>query len=405
MTEYRTKGETLVKIWVPDIAQVEAQSLRQLDSMGNLPFIFDHIAVMPDVHLGKGAVVGSVVPARDAVVPNIVGVDIGCGISAFQTGISREVVQEASPDGSPRGFWKRWENQVSRDVPTGFHQHKSPREWHGLNTTLRAAPLRHFMDDKVPLQLGTLGGGNHFIEAQYDESDGVWFMVHSGSRHTGLQIAEHYDRIAATTLGKSKTDYPANLAYLRADGDGFDDYLHDMEWAVSFALENRWLMLERAVSQFVEMVGGAGKPDVRAKGINIHHNFARVEEHGGRRVVVHRKGATSARKGEVGIVPGSMGTESYIVRGKGSAESFESCSHGAGRVMSRTRARKTIAQKDYERALSDTFTKPSGSYIDEAPQSYKDVSEVIRHQTDLVDVLHRLKPIITIKGDSKASID
>lgn len=414
MQEHRTSNGALIKLWVRALDRVESQSLAQLHEMARLPFVFHHIAVMPDVHLGKGAVVGSVFPARDAVVPNIVGVDIGCGISAYCADVPRSRVEaSASERGwSLREFWKRWENRVERDVPTGFHQHKEPKEWDGLNTTLRAKPLQHFITDRAPYQLGTLGGGNHFIEAQVDENDRVWLMVHSGSRHTGLQIAEYYNREAESLLNRTKTPFPANLAYLPKDDDLYHDYMNDMAWAVAFALENRWDMLERAVYHFLATLDESKPPNaadvrqtVRTRGINIHHNFARVESHYGQQVVVHRKGATSANAGEIGIIPGSMATGSFIVRGKGHPDSFRSCSHGAGRVMSRRQARKTLRQKEFERALANTFTKPSSNYIDEAPQTYKNVEEVLAEQADLVEIVHRLRPIITIKGDSKASVD
>lgn len=414
MLEYRTKNGVLIKLWVHSLDEVESQAMEQLNEMARLPFLFDHIAVMPDVHLGKGAVVGSVVAARDAVVPNIVGVDIGCGISAYRTNLSYPDVEASALERgwSLKEFWKRWENRVERDVPTGFFQHKQPKEWEGLDVILRAKPLQHFIEDRAPYQLGTLGGGNHFIEAQVDEEERIWFMVHSGSRHTGLQIAEYYNRQAETLLNRTKTPFPPNLAYLPKDDDLYHDYMHDMEWAIAFALENRWQMLERAVLQFLATLDESRTPslhevrrNVRSEGVNIHHNFARVETHYGRQVVVHRKGATSANSGEIGIVPGSMATGSFIVRGKGNPESFRSCSHGAGRVMSRRAARKTLTQKEFERALANTFTKPSANYIDEAPQTYKNVEEVLAEQADLVEVLHRLRPIITIKGDSKASVD
>ncbi|GIX07930.1 MAG: RNA-splicing ligase RtcB [Candidatus Poribacteria bacterium] len=414
MIQYKTSSGTPVKIWVDSLKEVDEGSLAQLDQMGKLPFIHSHIAVMPDVHLGKGAVIGSVVPAKDAVVPNIVGVDIGCGISAIPTGITldqiRERIRELGME--PKEFWRQWELEVRRDVPTGFDSHKRPTEWEGFNTTLRAPEVRPFMEKKAVYQLGTLGGGNHFIEAQLDENDQLWFMVHSGSRHTGLQIANHYNRQAEKLLDKAKVKYPPNLAYLPGDSELFEDYLHDMEWAVAFALENRWRMLEKAYENFLLLFDPKNLPDekelraqVRSKGINIHHNFARRENHYGEPVIVHRKGATSARPGEIGIIPGSMGSHSYIVRGLGNPESFRSCSHGAGRVMSRRKAAREIPQREYEAALAGTFTRARRSYVDEAPQVYKDIDDVIRKQSDLVEVLHVLRPIITIKGDSRAAED
>ena len=414
MVEFTSDSGTPIKLWVAHLGEVESQSLAQLNEMGKLPFVHPHIAVMPDVHLGKGAVIGSVVPAKGAVVPNIVGVDIGCGISAYDTGIRQEVLEERIRElgMTPETFWKGWEAGTRRDVPTGFNSHKRRKDWDGFDVRLRGKGLQQYLEEKARYQLGTLGGGNHFIEAQIDERGHLWFMVHSGSRHTGLQIANHYNEQAERLLNRTKTKFPPNLAYLPADDPLFEDYLHDMDWAVRFALENRWRMLERAVANLLVLFDPKDVPAdaeirrrVRESGINIHHNFARRERHYGESVIVHRKGATSARADEIGIIPGSMGSHSYIVRGKGNPESFTSCSHGAGRVMSRRQARKTIQQNEYEKALAGTFTRASRAYVDEAPQTYKDVDAVLRRQEDLVEVVHVLRPIITVKGDSRAAID
>lgn len=409
MIEFTTDSHTRVKVWVNSPTEIEANTRAQINEMGRLGFVHGHIAIMPDVHLGMGAVIGSVVPARDAVSPNIVGVDIGCGISAYDTGVTKARFGECigEQDMEPRSFWQLWDMETSRDVPTGFNSHKVRQDWDGFDVRLRAKSLRPLMAEKAQYQLGTLGGGNHFVEAQVDERGHVWFMAHSGSRHTGLRIANYYNEAAEKLLGRTKTAYPRNLAYLPKSHDLFHDYMHDMEWAISFALENRWRMLERATENFFALadMGTLPQGDVRRDGVNIHHNFARRERHFGEEAIMHRKGATSARDGEIGVIPGSMGTNSYIVRGKGSADSFASCSHGAGRAMSRTQARKTIPQEEFERAISHTFTRAARGYVDEAPQSYKDVDEVVRRQADLVDTLHVLKPVITLKGDSKARDD
>ncbi|MDA1190146.1 MAG: RtcB family protein [Candidatus Poribacteria bacterium] len=414
MVEFTTETGTRVKVWVDSEGEIEPQSRAQLNEMGKLPFIHEHIAVMSDVHLGQGAVIGSVLPAKNAVVPNIVGVDIGCGISAYRTNVTRGELGERIRErgDTAESFWRDWEYGVRGDVPTGFDSHKTKSDWDGYDTEFRAASLRPLMEQKARYQLGTLGGGNHFIEAQVDADERVWFMVHSGSRHTGLRIASHYDEQAERLLDRTGVKYPSKLGYLPSEDELFHDYLHDMEWAVEFALENRWRMLERAYANFLMLCDEGRVPSdddlrnvVRGDGINIHHNFARRETHFGEEVVVHRKGATSARRGEIGIIPGSMGTPSYIVKGRGSAESFESCSHGSGRVMSRRQAKKTIQQGDFEKSLRHTFTRASRGYVDEAPQSYKDVGEIIRRQAGLVEVAHKLTPIITVKGDSGASVD
>ncbi len=409
MIEFRTDSGARVKVWVNTPGEIEAHTRAQINEMARLPFIHSHIAIMPDVHLGMGAVIGSVLPAKDAVSPNIVGVDIGCGMAAYDTGITRTAFIEriAEQGMDEQSFWSLWDMETVRDVPMGFKSHKRRQSWDGFDVHLRAKSLRPLIAEKAQYQLGTLGGGNHFIEAQTDERGHVWFMAHSGSRHTGLRIANYYNEAAKKLLGRAKTAYPRNLAYLPKRGDLFHDYMHDMGWAVSFAFENRWRMLEAAVDNFLTLaeIDSPTGARVRRDGINLHHNFARSERHFGEEVVVHRKGATSAGDGEIGIIPGSMGANSYIVRGKGSPDSFASCSHGAGRAMSRTAARKTIAQDDFKRAISHTFTRPSRGYIDEAPQSYKDVDEVVRRQTDLVDTAHVLRPIITLKGESKARDD
>jgi tRNA-splicing ligase RtcB (3'-phosphate/5'-hydroxy nucleic acid ligase) len=351
---------------------------------------------MPDCHVGQGVTIGCVLPTPNAMLPTAVGVDIGCGMCAVPIGM------KFHPKKMDANFWKKWGNSVQRSVPTGFFAHKQPQKWDGLEFELRAQPLQQLVKQKAALQLGTLGGGNHFLEAQADETGQIWFMVHSGSRHTGLRIAAHYTDLAKALTELRGLNVPPALWSLPLDEEVAQDYAHDMEWATDFALESRYRMLEAMLEAFdlgVEDVGG------REAIINIHHNFARVEEHQGQRLVVHRKGATSAQPGEMGIIPGSMGAPSYIVRGLGNEDSFTSCSHGAGRRMSRTQAKNTIREEDLKTALKGTFTAPSKGVLDEAPQAYKDVTKVVAMQSDLIDVVHTLRPIMTIKGDSKARDD
>jgi len=247
-----------------------------------------------------------------------------------------------------------------------------------------------------------LGGGNHFLEAQVDESGELWVMVHSGSRHTGLRIADHYRDLARDRTAVTGEAVPPDLWALPLDTELAQDYLHDMAWATEFARESRYRMLEamlEALGVDPEDAGG------RAAFINIPHNFARLEEHGGTEVMVHRKGATSAQAGELGIIPGSMGTPSYVVRGRGAPDSFASCSHGAGRRLGRRQARKAIDQAAFKAALAGTHTRASSGYLDEAPQAYKDVTEVVARQADLVAIVHTLRPLVTVKGDSRAKED
>jgi tRNA-splicing ligase RtcB len=351
---------------------------------------------MPDCHVGYGVTIGCVFPTVDAILPTAVGVDIACGVCAVPTGVQ---VRRTKHDAR---FWGNWADRVRATVPTGFAMHRQRQQWDGFEFQFKATELQPLMRDKASLQLGTLGGGNHFLEAQADQDDQIWLMVHSGSRHTGLRIAEHYTKLAESVSASRGENVPRDLSSLPLDDQTGRDYLHDMEWATEFALESRYRMLESMLEALridPEEVGG------RDEFINIHHNFARIEEHEGKSVVVHRKGATSAQRGEIGIIPGSMGTQSFIVRGLGNPESFSSCSHGAGRRMGRKQAKRSIDEARLKASLVGTFTKPSMGFIDEAPDAYKDVATVIARQSDLVEIVHTLRPLITVKGDSRAKDD
>jgi tRNA-splicing ligase RtcB (3'-phosphate/5'-hydroxy nucleic acid ligase) len=384
-----------IKTWLPP-DEIEEGALEQLRNAARHPNVGSHVAVMPDCHVGYGVTIGCVFPTIDAILPTAVGVDVACGICAVPTGIT---IRRTKHDAR---FWGNWADRVRASVPTGFTAFTERQRWDGFAHALRARELQQIMRDKAALQLGTLGGGNHFLEAQADENNQIWLMVHSGSRHTGLRIADHYTKLAESISAKRGESVPMDLASLPLDDQIAQDYLHDMDWATEFALESRYRMLEamlEALRLDPEEVGG------REAFINIHHNFARIEEHGGESVVVHRKGATSAKEGEIGIIPGSMGTPSYIVRGLGNAESFASCSHGAGRRMGRNQAKRSIDEAKLKASLAGTFTKPSMSFVDEAPGAYKDVTKVIAQQSDLIDVLHTLRPLMTVKGDSRAKDD
>jgi tRNA-splicing ligase RtcB len=358
--------------------------------------------VMPDCHVGYGVPIGCVAPTIGSVIPNAVGVDIGCGLHAIQTGIAydRERMDQR--------FWREWASHVAREVPTGFASHKAPQKLGPLDRKLRATDLQRLLKEKAAFQLGTLGGGNHFLEAQVDEVGEIWLMVHSGSRNTGLRIANHYNGLAVDLTTRRRLDVGKDLASLPLDHEWGQDYLHDMQWATDFALANRKEMGQKLLRWLWRTMEAHRMPvthDAPLQVINIHHNFARLEEHGGQQVMVHRKGATSAAKGEMGVIPGSMGTPSFIVRGLGNPDSFESCSHGAGRVMGRNVARKSITAKAFAESLAGTFSKASMSYVDEAPLAYKDVEMVVDRQRDLVEVVHTLRPLMTVKGDSKARED
>jgi tRNA-splicing ligase RtcB len=386
-----------IKTWLPT-DEIEPGALDQLSNAAKHPDAASHVAVMPDCHIGFGVTIGCVFPTLDAVIPTAVGVDIACGMCAVPTG------REYHPKRMDSRYWGKWANDVRDAVPTGFSVHKKAQRWEGLGVQLKARELQPLIATKAATQLGTLGGGNHFLEAQVDETGEIWLMVHSGSRHSGLRIADHYTAWAKALHKKRGLDgtVPSDLAALPLDDEIAHDYLQDMEWATAFALESRYRMLEEMLLAF-----GMEPADVGGRDgfINIHHNFARVEEHAGQSLVVHRKGATSARDGEIGIIPGSMGSPSYIVRGRGNEDSLMSCSHGAGRLMSRTKARKSITEEALKQALKETYTRPSRGFLDEAPQAYKDVTKVIAQQSDLVEIVHTLRPLVTVKGDSKAKDD
>jgi tRNA-splicing ligase RtcB len=384
-----------VKAWIPP-DEIEPGAMDQIDHAAAHPDVAAHVALMPDVHQGFGVTIGSVFPTQDVVIPNAVGVDIGCGMCAIDTGVpwDRERMD--------RNFWRHWSGQVARNVPTGFNTHRGRQPLGDLDRELRATSLQPLVREKGALQLGTLGGGNHFLEAQVDERGNIWFMVHSGSRHTGLRIAGHYNQLAKEITERHGRSTADDLAFLPLDEQTGQDYLADAEWATDFALESRTRMLQQMLAAFERELppdGPAGEM------INIHHNFARAETHDGQDVIVHRKGATSAAAGELGIIPGSMGSPSYIVRGKGNPESLESCSHGAGRRMGRNVARKAITQSEFQESVAGTFSKASMNYVDEAPGAYKDIDTVIARQLDLVEIVHKLTPIITLKGDSRARED
>jgi tRNA-splicing ligase RtcB len=379
-----------IRTWLP-VDEIDALTMEQLEDAARHPDATAHIAVMPDAHVGFGIPIGTVLPTADAVIPNAVGVDIGCGMCAVNSGVRYD------PDRMDRRFWRAWAGQVSRDVPTGFAWHKQPQPLGDLDRQLRAGHLQRLVRDRAAEQLGTLGGGNHFLEAQRDEEGSIWLMVHSGSRHTGLQIAKHYNQLAIEHSSRRGVHVPNDLAALSLDDRAGQDYLHDMQWATAYALENR----KRMMQQMVEALERATGTTIESRLINIHHNFANAEQHFGREMIVHRKGATSAFAGQTGIIPGSMGTSSYIVEGLGNELSLQSCSHGAGRQMGRRAAKKAISEQEFAASLAETHSRASREYIDEAPGVYKDIDKVIERQRDLVRVLHVLAPIITVKGDSK----
>ncbi len=352
-----------IKTWLP-VDEIEAGAMEQLINTASHPEIGSHVAVMPDSHVGYGVTIGSVVPTVNAVIPNAVGVDIGCGIHAIQTGIPYHREQMG------KDFWREWSGQVAREVPTGFSWHKAPQKLGELDRKMRASSLQHLLKEKAAVQLGTLGGGNHFLEAQVDQDGGIWLMVHSGSRNTGLQIANYYNHLAIAMTERRRLPVGKDLASLPLDEQIAQDYIEDMAWATDFAFASREQMGQKMLRALYRVLDVRRMTYVAADtlpSINIHHNFAQLEEHGGESVMVHRKGATSAYEGQLGIIPGSMGSKSYIVRGLGNDESFRSCSHGAGRRMGRNAAKRSITLAEFAASLDGTYSKQSMSYVDEAP--------------------------------------
>ncbi len=380
-------GGKPVKIWTDDV-EVEAE--QQLRNISSLPFIFKHVAVMPDVHFGKGATVGSVIATTRAIIPAAVGVDIGCGMAAVQTDIT------SSDFGD--GDMAQLRHSIERGVPVGFNSHGEPtalaQEWAAANWEEDRQ-----VNNKAICQLGTLGGGNHFIELCTDESDSVWIVLHSGSRNFGKTTADKHIKIAQKLMDQFFVSLPdRDLAFLPEGTPEFAAYLNDLKFAQEYAFENRREMLAnitRSVSFHFEKRGRAVE---FREPINCHHNYVAWEHHYGANVIVTRKGAIRARKDDLGIIPGSMGTRSYIVRGLGSDESFHSCSHGAGRRMSRTQARAQFSVEDLAQQTAGVECRKDAAVIDEIPGAYKDIDTVMRNQADLVTIEHTLKQFICIKG-------
>jgi tRNA-splicing ligase RtcB (3'-phosphate/5'-hydroxy nucleic acid ligase) len=378
-----------IKLWIKNI---EDGALQQAKNIANLPFSFRHIAIMPDSHEGFGMPIGGVLATTGVVVPNAVGVDIGCGMCAVKTSlhdISREKLLKIM-------------SRVREMVPLGFNHHKNKQPVHLMPASneiiSNGIVEREF--ENARYQLGTLGGGNHFIEIQKGSDNHIWIMIHSGSRNFGLQVAEKYNK-AAKKLNMQwhvAVDKTKDLAFLPIESSEAKKYMAEMQYCVDFAFANRKLMMANIELAFEEQFGGNF---ANLQFINIAHNYARWENHFGSDVIVHRKGATSAQIGELGIIPGSQGTKSYIVCGKGEKESFMSCSHGAGRQIGRKQAQRTLSLND-EIAKMDKLgiihAIRTTKDLDEAPGAYKDIGEVMENQKDLVDILVELKPLAVIKG-------
>ena len=402
-----TQGGKPVKMWTQGVP-VEAQAKEQLAKLAQLPFLFHHVAVMPDVHVGKGSTIGSVIPTLGAVIPAAVGVDIGCGMMAAKNTLRatdlpdnlsklRSAIEQAVPHGmSP----KSRNHKGSRDIgswstPPPVVDAGWARLRAGFDELCRKYPkLRGTNHYK---HLGTLGGGNHFVEVCLDEEGAVWIMLHSGSRGVGNAIGTHFIELARQDMRRHQVNLPdQDLAYLKEGTRHYDDYVEAVGWAQQFARINREVMMENAIRAVRSVIATPFETHVEA--VNCHHNYVQKERHFGKDVLLTRKGAVSARAGELGIIPGSMGAKSFIVRGKGNPESFNSCSHGAGRVMSRTEAKRRFTRQDAERATEGVECRKDEGVIDEIPMAYKDIEAVMHAQRELVEVVHTLKQVLCVKG-------
>ena len=394
------EGGIPIKGWVRGVP-LEHEAHQQLRNIASLPFVGPWVAVMPDVHLGKGATVGSVIPTKGAIIPAAVGVDIGCGMAAVRTTLCaddlpddlarlRGAIERAIPVGNgPRGD--------HRALPDGVQTHLARSN---LAPRLHAIKDRHrrIRTDKWDKQIGTLGGGNHFIELCLDETDAVWVMLHSGSRGTGNLIGSYFIERAREELGKRVLGFAVpdkDLAFFMEGEALFDDYVEAVSWAQDYARANREAMMQCVLAELRRQLP---KFQLEKLAVNCHHNYVQKETHGGEELLVTRKGAVRAGAGELGIIPGSMGTRSYIVRGLGNDDSFHSCSHGAGRVMSRTQARKSITLKQHREATAHVECRKDEGVIDESPAAYKDIDAVMAAQADLVQVLHTLRQVMCVKG-------
>lgn len=391
-----------LKMWVEGV-HVADNALEQLKSTALLPIIFGHIAVMPDVHFGKGATIGSVIATKGAIIPAAVGVDIGCGMQAVRTDLHKDQLQ---------GKWDEVRRAVERAIPHGRSRHGGRGDrgaWGVLPPPVKTMWSERGLEDRYSAitsvdpelhsfnnvcHLGTLGTGNHFIEICFDRESRIWLMLHSGSRGPGARIANTFMARAAKEAKARHLPLPqADLAYLSEGTESFERYICAMLWAQDFAKANRDLMMDAALNvlnSFFDLTVCLRH--------DCHHNFSSLETHFGERVWITRKGATRAQRGEWGIIPGSMGTGSFIVRGLGNSESYSSCSHGAGRMMSRTAARGAITLQEHAEAMSGIECRLDKAVLDESPAAYKDLAAVIKAQTDLIEPIYQLQQIVNVKG-------
>ena len=393
-----------IKAWTKGVP-LEEQARKQLLNVAQLPFIFKWVAAMPDVHWGIGATVGSVIPTRGAVIPAAVGVDIGCGMMAVETDLNgrdlpdtlkgiRRAIEKAVPHGRTnhggRGDVGAWQEIPARNFEV----------WQQLKPRYVAILSKHPKLDRGnhANHLGTLGTGNHFVEVCLDEGDTVWFMLHSGSRGVGNRMGSYFIELARNDMRKHFINLPdKDLAYFPEGTEHFGEYVEAVEWAQDFARSNREMMMEQLVGA-VRASGEVRPFTAELKVINCHHNYVARENHYRQNILVTRKGAVRAREGDMGIIPGSMGAHSYIVRGKGNPESFMSCSHGAGRAMSRAEAKRRFTIEDHKRMTAGVECRKDADVIDETPAAYKPIEAVMAAQTDLVEIVHTLRQVVCVKG-------
>ncbi|MBF0585236.1 MAG: RtcB family protein [Magnetococcales bacterium] len=398
-------GRVPVYVYTDDL---DHQSRLQLMNVATLPFVFDHVAAMPDVHAGLGAVIGSVIPTERAIIPAAVGVDIGCGMQAVKLGLKSADLQ---------GKAEALRAAIERAVPHGRTDQGGPNDrgaWHTTPPALRAYWAQYGIEKQLPQvlkrhpkllhnrvnaerHLGTLGTGNHFIEISLDETDHVWVVLHSGSRGIGNRIGTFFIKLARQEMGSRLSQLPdPDLAHLQEGTALFNDYVYCVAWAQEYAKANRRFMMTAVLESMAALLGGP--IPVLGDPIDCHHNTMEKEEHLGHTLWVTRKGAMRARKTDLGIIPGSMGAKSYIVRGKGSPETFCSCAHGAGRKMSRSEASRRFNKADLEQQTVGIACRKDASVMDEIPSAYKDIDTVMANQSDLVEILHVLKQVVCVKG-------
>lgn len=370
-----------------------ADETKMAKNVASLPFVFKHVALMPDVHLGKGALVGSVIATKDALIPAAVGVDIGCGMCAVKTPFTATQLE---------GKLKQIRQEIEAIVPVGFNENKDTDKtvsnWQGWQSFKTLHKGVQDLQTKAMRQMGSLGGGNHFIELCLDENDQVWIMLHSGSRNIGNKLAQCHINTGKNLARLAGNKLPdPDLAYFVAGTPEFDAYWRDLQWAQNYARVNRDVMMER-VKRVVEKHLAGGKPTKPLLSVNCHHNYAEKEVHFGEEVYVTRKGAVRAQTNDYGIIPGSMGAKSFIVKGKGNHESYCSCSHGAGRLMSRTKAKRAYTLDDLVKQTAGVECRKDEGVLDEIPGAYKPIDQVMANQADLVEVVATLKQVLCVKG-------